>query len=104
MVSIFSTCGMDEISVSKALMPIKYSVGKEWLFPSSRVWIAIDISKWTGFCVGTFFTEGNMAPILFTSSLCGYYKLDVHTIYLQQFKSGHQITVYLTSHNFVSSK
>ena len=40
-----------EISVCKALMPIKYSAGKEGLFPSSKIWIAIDISKWTGFWV-----------------------------------------------------
>ena len=60
-----------EISVCKALIPIKYSAGKEWLFPSSKIWNAIDISKWTGFCVGAFFTEEHMAPILVMSSLSG---------------------------------
>ena len=58
-----------KINVCKALMPIKYSAGKEWLFPSSKIWIVVDISKWTGFCVGAFFTEENMAPILVMSSL-----------------------------------
>ena len=60
-----------EIGVCKALMLIEYSAGKEWLFPSSKIWIAIHISKWTGFCVGAYFTEENMAPILVMSSLSG---------------------------------
>ena len=60
-----------EITVCKVLMPIKCSAGKEWLFPSSKIWIAIDISKWTGFYVGAFFTKENVAPILVMSSLSG---------------------------------
>ena len=29
-------------------MSIKHSVGKEWLFPSSKIRIAIDIGPWPG--------------------------------------------------------
>ena len=57
-----------KINVCKALMPIKYSAGKEWLFPSSKIWIAVDISKWTGFSVlAHFFTEENGTYIVMSS-------------------------------------
>ena len=62
----------------------------------------MDISKWTGFCVGAVSIKENLAPILVMSSLSGYYQIEFHKIYLQQVKSGHQITSYLTSFNFVS--